>query len=58
LFSLLLGEEKKVQIPIVVNDLSWYDENEKGWKLGSGEYTLRIGSSSRDIRLEKKVEIK
>lgn len=51
------GEEKKVQIPIVVNDLSWYDENEKGWKLESGSYLLRIGSSSRDIRLEAKIDI-
>jgi len=42
------GEEKKVQILICVNELSWYDENEKGWKLESGEYSLRIGSSSRE----------
>lgn len=51
------GEEKKVQIPIGVNDLFWYDENEKGWKLESGRYSLRIGSSSRDIRLEAKLDI-
>jgi beta-glucosidase len=55
--KLLAGEEKKIRIPVCVNDLSWYDENEKGWKLQSGEYLLRIGSSSRDIRSEVKIRV-
>ena len=44
------GEEKTVEIPVCINDLSCFDENQNGWKLHPGEYTLRIGASSRDIR--------
>jgi len=51
------GEEKSVEIPVCLNDLSCFDENENGWKLHPGEYTLRIGASSRDIRWEVKVKV-
>ncbi|MFH0760847.1 MAG: glycoside hydrolase family 3 C-terminal domain-containing protein [Bacteroidota bacterium] len=51
------GEEKTVNIHVCVNDLSCFNENENGWKLYPGEYTLRIGASSRDIRREVRVQM-
>ena len=50
--TLKAGEEQVVEISIPVNDLMCYDETSNYWRLFPGDYTLRIGSSSRDIRKE------
>ncbi len=43
------GEQKEVHLSVAVNDLAYYNEAEKDWKVLSGKYKIRVGSSSRDI---------
>jgi beta-glucosidase len=43
------GNETKLNLNIPVKDLSYYNENSKNWELEPGDYTLMVGSSSRDI---------
>ena len=38
-------------------NLSYYDEESEGWKLEAGEFTVSVGSSSRDIRLEGRIDV-
>ena len=48
------GESKTVEFTLDDRSFSiWSD----GWKILGGTYTVQIGASSRDIRLEKAVEI-
>jgi beta-glucosidase len=44
------GEEKEVTIELNTNDLSYYDDKLKEWVIAPGDYTLQVGSSSRDIK--------
>jgi beta-glucosidase len=48
------GEKQKVSIPLERSAFAYYDPNQKGWLAEKGEFTILIGSSSRDIRLESK----
>ena len=52
------GEEKEVQIVLSDRDFSHYDVASSDWKIESGKYNILVGSSSRDIRLEKMIEVK
>jgi len=45
------GETADICLTITSQDLSFYDEETKSWKLEPGEFTVNVGSSSRDIRL-------
>ena len=38
------------------NDLSFYDEKSSSWIAEKGQFNILVGSSSRDIRLEEKIE--
>ena len=53
--SLEPGETKTVKIITSKNDLQVYQD---GFKIEAGEYELKVGSSSRDIHLSKKIKIK
>jgi beta-glucosidase len=46
------GKSQKVQLNIKVDDLAYYNVNEKKWVIEPGKYKLLVGSSSRDIRQE------
>jgi len=46
-------ESKTVSFTIKKQDLSFWDEQTSGWKVEPGEIEILIGSSSRDIRLNK-----
>lgn len=48
------GEEKRVSFTITDRDFSIYDG---GWRVIGGDYTIEIGSSSRDIRLSALIHI-
>ena len=50
--ELAAGETKTVTIPVTAMDLSFFDEQTETWKLEKGEFTVYVGSSSADIRLE------
>ena len=50
-------EQKEVSMSFNINDLCYYNINEKRWILESGTYEILIGASSTDIRLKKPIEI-
>ncbi len=50
------GQEKRVELSLPLRALRYYDE-EKGWVLQPGRYTILVGSSSQDIRLKASVNI-
>lgn len=52
------GEEKSVNVTLHKNSFSYYDTDEKSFKVEAGEYELQAASSSRDIRLKKLINIK
>ena len=51
------GETTRITLPITIMDLSYYDETAEDWTFENGEFTISVGSSSRDIRLEKSIEL-
>ena len=55
--KLMPGETIRITLPITMSDLSYYDEESEGWKLEAGEFTVSVGSSSRDIRLEGRIDV-
>jgi beta-glucosidase len=52
------GESRKISIKVSAASLGFYDSDIKKWVTEPGTYKFRIGSSSRDIRLEGYVKIK
>jgi len=52
------GEEKDLSFDLNMDAFSYYNVNIADWHVENGEYEILIGSSSRDIRLSKKVAIK
>lgn len=51
------GETKRVELNIPLEDLAYYNRSLGDWVVEPGEYSVEIGSSSRDIRLTEKVQI-
>ncbi|MFO7611497.1 MAG: glycoside hydrolase family 3 C-terminal domain-containing protein [Clostridia bacterium] len=51
------GESKTVAFEVGERAFSFYNINIPGWHVDRGVYTIGIGASSRDIRLEYKVEL-
>lgn len=50
------AEQKTVEFELDKRDLSFYDEKNNSWAAEKGAFNILIGSSSRDIRLQGKVE--
>ena len=38
-------------------DFSWFNMDKGKWQMDNGSYSIQIGSSSRDIRMEKKINV-
>ena len=51
------GEEKTVQIILQREDLSYYNIEGKKWSIEEGIYKILVGKSSKDIVLEKEIDI-
>jgi beta-glucosidase len=51
------GEEEEIKIEISIKDLATYHPEKKRWIVERGWHEIRIGSSSRDIRLTGKIYI-
>lgn len=51
------GETKTVSLKLKHTALSYYDENDKVFRVESGKVDLFIGSSSSDIRLDGVIEV-
>ena len=49
------GEEKEVTIPLCDRSFAVWSIRENGWVVEGGSYELRIGASSRDIRLTARI---
>ncbi len=52
------GESKNVEIELDERAFSYYNVNICDWHAESGKYGIKVGSSSRDIRLEAAVTVK
>ncbi|MFC2087623.1 fibronectin type III-like domain-contianing protein, partial [Bacteroidota bacterium] len=51
------GESQKIKFIIPVNDLAYYDTNDKKYFIEPGEFEIQVGSSSQDIRLKDVVMV-
>jgi beta-glucosidase len=54
---LVSQERQRVKVSIDVSSLAVFDTYAKQWVVESGYYLVRVGSSSRDIRLERTVQV-
>ncbi|MBQ6845705.1 MAG: glycoside hydrolase family 3 C-terminal domain-containing protein [Oscillospiraceae bacterium] len=52
------GETKKVTLNVDIRDIGYYNVVLKDWITEPGKYVIYVGSSSRDIRLEKSIVLK
>jgi beta-glucosidase len=52
------GETKTIEIDLDKNAFSFYDSSQKTWVCEKGCFDIKIGGSSRDIRLTKNITIK
>ena len=50
--SLKPGEKQTVSIPLGRDAFAYYDPSKTGWVAEAGDFTIQIGSSSRDLRLD------
>lgn len=55
--SLEPGETKPVTVTVASKYLSIFDVNTNGWKLIPGSYTIRVGSSSRNLPLTESISL-
>ena len=55
--ELAAGQSAPVTIKLDARSFSYWDEASHGWKLGPGTYTVSVGGSSRDLRLNDKIEM-
>lgn len=51
------GATKKVQIELDPQAFAHWDVEAEGWRVHKGEYEVRVGTSSRDIRLVERVRV-
>ena len=51
------GESKTVQIKLDKRDFSFWNPSIKGWFAEKGRFILNVGSSSKDIKLHREVEL-
>lgn len=53
---LMPGEQKRISLSIEKEDLAFYSKVDQKWIFEAGEFELLLGSSSRDIRLNKMIK--
>lgn len=51
------GQQETLRVGIPVSELRYWDEKKGGWELEEGIYQIRVGASSRDIRLTGETKI-
>ncbi|KQB43750.1 Beta-glucosidase-like glycosyl hydrolase [Flavobacterium daejeonense] len=52
------GDSEKVTIYLPVKELAYYNTAKKQWVVEPGDYTIKIGKSSRDIQMKTSVKVK
>ena len=50
-------ERQRVKLSIDVSQLAVFDSYRRAWVLERGDYLIRVGSSSRDVRLERTIQV-
>jgi beta-glucosidase len=55
--QLKAGESKEIKFTLNENAFHFYNPDKKQWVVEPGEFNILIGSSSKDIRLKKKITI-
>ncbi|MDE6479884.1 MAG: fibronectin type III-like domain-contianing protein, partial [Muribaculaceae bacterium] len=57
--SLEPGETKKVQVTLYPDQFGYYThDGQRQWNIDPGKYTVKIGASSQDIRLQEDITLK
>ena len=51
------GESQEIEVKLPAAAFKYYDETIKDWQLEPGEFTIEVGSSSRDIRLKDNIDL-
>ncbi len=51
------GESRTIHFTLSGRDLAYYNTQSKHWHVASGEYEVRIGESSREIRLSGRLHV-
>ena len=51
------GASAQVEIPIASDDLAFWSVSDEAWLVEKGSYTVEVGSSSRDLRLQASVDV-
>ncbi len=51
------GEEKEISVTLDKRAFAYYNVNIHDWHVESGKFLIKVGSSSRDIRLTGEVEV-
>lgn len=51
------GQKETLTLQIKTRDLAWYDAQTLSWTLEKGQYELRIGANSRDIKTALKLNV-
>jgi beta-glucosidase len=46
------GKSQVIELKVPIKELSYWNESTSGWTLEPGAYTIRLGNSSRAIKLE------
>ncbi len=55
--SLGPGESKRVSVTLEPRAFAFWDQQAHGWAVEAGAYEIRVGASSRDIRLRGTLEV-
>ena len=56
--SLNPGETKTVNMKLRPRDFAFWDVTTNNWKVEPGKFDVQVGSSSRDIKLSQRIDIK
>jgi len=52
------GESETLKLSLSARDFAFFDEPSSSWRVEPGQYTVRIGASSADIRSALQLEVK
>jgi beta-glucosidase len=55
--SLAPGQSKRVEITLEPRAFAYWDQGARGWTVEAGPYEIRVGASSRDIRLRRALDV-
>ncbi|MBP2328984.1 beta-glucosidase [Kibdelosporangium banguiense] len=52
------GETRRIELPVLRQDLAYWDVRVGRWVVEGGPYRVEVGASSRDLRLSSTVEVR